>query len=248
MTTKKKTGRTGRKKKAKANTVTESPSDVTDASDKSANDVIENFAQRASEVVGRSAAILEEEIAAGIVAARQVEEKFIDVEKMRGGDQNRFGRKVRRDVHDVVDILVDLIESGVKTAGGLAQRAVRLQPTGGFGSRHPAPGNIPTLTSGAPLKPGSTGEISMTLENDSDAETEEFHFTSSDLINAAVGDQIASTQIKVSPSPVSIAPKGVCTVTIHVEVPVNTAPGVYSGLLQATRLDRLRAILTVQVS
>ena len=88
----------------------------------------------------------------------------------------------------------------------------------------------------------------MTLENDSDVETDEFHFNSSDLINAASGDKISSNQIKVSPSPVTIAPKGVSNVIIYVEVPADTASGVYSGLLQATKLDKLRAILTVQVS
>ena len=247
MATTKNPGGASRKKKT-ANRAAAPENDANRSDESIRLDSLGEFAQRAAEVVGRSASVLEEEIAAGILAARQVEEKFIDVDKLRGGDQNRFARKMRRDVHDVVDILVDLVESGVQSAGGLAQRAIRLRPGQGPGSRRPAPGNIPTLTSGAPLEPGGMAEITMTLENDSDAETEEFNFTASDLINAAVGEQIDAAQVTISPSPVSIAPKGVCNVTIHVKVPPGTPAGVYSGLLQATRMDRLRAILTVQVS
>jgi len=247
MATKKKTGGAGRTRKKTTTRDSDPPKHERAEAESRTGDVLGDFAQRAAEIVGRSASVLEEEIAAGILAARQVEEKIIDVDTLRGGDQNRFARKMRRDVHDVVDILVDLVESGVKTAGGLAQRAIRLRPGEGPGSRQPPPGNIPTLTPSAPLAPGGTAEIVMTLENESDAETEEFSFKASDLINAAVGEQIDADQIQISPSPVSIAPNGTCRVTIQVAVPANTPPGVYSGLLQATRMDRLRAIVTVQV-
>ncbi|MEM9057089.1 MAG: hypothetical protein AAGD86_06410 [Pseudomonadota bacterium] len=246
-TRKKKTGSATAAKEAAAETATAQetlPESVAD----DALDRLGDFAQRAAEVVSRSANVLEEEIAAGILAARQVEEKFIDVDKLRGGDQNRFARRVRRDVHDVVDILVDLVETGVQSAGSLAQRAVKLRPARGSGSRQALPGNIPTLTTSAPLAAGGTAEINMTLENDSDAETEEFSFTASDLVNAAVGEQIDAAQVAISPSPVTIAPNGTCDVHIHVKVPPKTPPGIYSGLLQATRMDRLRAILTVQVT
>jgi len=247
MTTTKKTSSTSRKKTTTKKAA--APKKLApNIGESRTRDTLEDFAQRAAEIVGRSATVLEEEIASGIVAARQVEEKFIDVDKLRGGDHNRFARKMRRDVHDVVDILVDLVETGVQSAGGLAQKAVKLRPEQGFGSRQPPPGNIPTLTTGTPLEPGGTAEIKMTLENVSDTETEEFNFTASDLINAAIGEQIDAEQVSISPSPVSIAPNGECTVTIQVKVPPKTPAGVYSGLLQATRMDRLRAILTVQVS
>ncbi len=211
-------------------------------------DFVEQIAQRASEVVGKSAAILEEEIAAGILAAKQVEEKFINVEELRGGDNDRLSRKVRRDIHEIVDIIVDLAESGIRGAGGLVQRAVRLKPGRGNGRHRPVPGNIPTLMPASPLEPGGTAEVCMTLENDSDSETSEFAFRTSDLINAITGDRISSTQITVTPAPVVIEPKGQSNVTINVEIPTETAPGCYSGLLQATDLDQLRAILSLQIS
>jgi hypothetical protein len=206
-----------------------------------------DLAQRASLIVQQSATILEEEIAAGIQAAREIEARFLDVESLRGGDDSRFSRRLRRDVHEVVDIVVDLIESGARGAGGLAVRAVSLKPSSDRNARRPVPGNIPTLTPSAPLNAGGTAEISMILENDSDTETDEFSFESSDLINAASGARIAAGGIAVSPTPVIIAPRGSSTVTVQVAIPEGAVPGVYSGLLQATRLDQLRAILTVCV-
>jgi hypothetical protein len=32
-----------------------------------------------------------------------------------------------------------------------------------------------------------------------------------------------------------------------VQVPANTRPGLYSGLLQASKLEQLRAVLTLQI-
>lgn len=207
-----------------------------------------DLAERTSFIVQQSASILEEEIAAGIQAAKEVEARFLDVESLRGGDDNRFSRKLRRDVHEVVDIIVDLIEAGAKGAGDLAARAVSLRSSSdGNGARRPVPGNIPTLTPSTPLNPGGTAEISMTLENDSDSETDEFSFETSDLINAASGARIEADGIDVSPTPVIIGPRGSSTVTVHIRVPENAVPGVYSGLLQATRLDQVRAIITVCV-
>jgi hypothetical protein len=44
-----------------------------------------------------------------------------------------------------------------------------------------------------------------------------------------------------------IPPRQTERVVVVVEVPKETAPGVYSGLVAATKLDHLRAVLTVQV-
>lgn len=209
--------------------------------------LLQDFANNASEIVEKSATILQEEIAAGIQAARAVEAKFLDVEALRGGSKDRFSRRVRRDVHDVIDIVVDLVEAGVKGAGGMALRTIRIRPGGADEERRPVPGNIPTLSAPAPLKPGESTEIDMLLENSSEEETEEFVFFSSDLINAASGDRISADRVGVSPSPVVISPRDTANATVRISVPDDTRHGLYSGLLQATRLDKLRAIISIQV-
>jgi hypothetical protein len=44
-----------------------------------------------------------------------------------------------------------------------------------------------------------------------------------------------------------IEPQKATILTVIVNVPDNASPGVYSGLLQATRMDQLRAVLTIQI-
>ncbi len=56
---------------------------------------------------GRS--VLEEELAAGINTTQKHEKKVVDVDKLRAGDPQEVIQRFRRDAHDVVDILLDLV-------------------------------------------------------------------------------------------------------------------------------------------
>jgi hypothetical protein len=87
---------------------------------------LQGFAETTSRVVQQAASILEEEIAAGIVAARQIEGRFVSIEQLRGGKPEEVMQRLRRDAHDVLDILVDLVHVTVRAAQTLAQRVVRV--------------------------------------------------------------------------------------------------------------------------
>src|SRR5215467_367479 len=64
----------------------------------------------ASNVVFRAAEILEEEIARGIVAAKQIEEKLTDVPRLRSGQATKNPQmedlfvRFRKDAHDIIDL------------------------------------------------------------------------------------------------------------------------------------------------
>src|SRR4030095_5970600 len=66
-----------------------------------------NNAQR---VLSSAVNILEEEIAAGIVAAKKIEKKIIDVDEVRSNPEHLMNR-FRRDTHEVVDIFLDSFAS-----------------------------------------------------------------------------------------------------------------------------------------
>src|SRR5450432_3774167 len=53
--------------------------------------------------------VLEEEIAAGIVAAKKLEKKVINVDEVRSTNPEELMSRVRRDVHDAVDIFLDAV-------------------------------------------------------------------------------------------------------------------------------------------
>ncbi len=209
-------------------------------------EALRGLAQTTSEVVQKAASILEEEIAAGILAAKQVEQRFLNVQELRERDGERVTPRFRRDAHEVVDIFIDLVESGMQSLGGLARRVVTIRP----GNRRKAPtaqGNIPNIRSSGPVRAGETVEVKIVLDNESDGEIEEFRFQSSDLVSAASGERIASECVVFRPSQVVIPPNGSAEVTVSVAVPAATPPGLYSGLIQATRMDQLRAVLTIEV-
>jgi uncharacterized membrane protein len=105
---------------------------------------------------------------------------------------------------------------------------------------------IPTLTVPTPVKAGGEVQIPMTLENESERQTETFNLLSSDLVNAE-GERIAANQISFSPEQMLLEPHRSATVTVTVHVPENAKPGLYSGLLQASRLEQLRAVLSLQI-
>src|SRR5580693_9551287 len=59
--------------------------------------MLKELAETATGVVARAASILEEEIAAGVVAAKNVESRFVDVKASRSGKPEEVLPRFRRD-------------------------------------------------------------------------------------------------------------------------------------------------------
>lgn len=204
-----------------------------------------------SRIVEQAASILEEELAAGIVTAKRIEHKVMDVKKLRDQDSQETMQRFRRDAHEVIDILMDVVNLATNSLGDLTQRVIRIsagQPAEKAEKSQPvsAPGGIPALNVEPPVKAGQAVEIPLTLENGGDNPTEEFCFFSSNLLNAS-GDQISARYITFTPSAVVIDPHSSLPVTVTVAVPEGITPGTYSGLVQASRMELLRAVLTIRV-
>ncbi len=218
-------------------------------SSSSTDGLLGGLANKATKIVEQAASILEEEIAAGIIAARNVEERYVNVNTLRAADAEHVMQRFRKDAHEVVDILLDLVNVSLNSLGGLTRRVVSVQ--GGPVSNEekagkPAAATIPTLQIPGALKANETGEISMSVENDSNTATDEFTFRCSGLLSTH-DEGISPDNIKFNPDKIVVGPNTFEKVVISVTVPENTKPGVYSGLLQATRLSHVRAILSVVV-
>ncbi len=215
-----------------------------------ADGLLGGLANKATKIVEQAASILEEEIAAGIVAAKNVEERYVNVGNLRTGNTEHVMQRFRKDAHEVVDILLDLVNVSLNSLGGLTRRVVSVQSgpvsNEGKASKGTAAAGIPTLQIPGALKENESGEISMSVENDSDTSTEEFTFKCSGLLSAN-GDEISPENIKFNPEKIIVGPNTFEKVVISVKVPENANPGVYSGLLQATKLSHVRALLTVVV-
>ena len=195
-------------------------------------------------IVHQAASILEEEIAAGVIAAKRVEGHFLNVEKLRSGDPDEVMHRFRRDAHEVLDILIDVANAATSSLGGLAQRVVTVRSWSAQKTK-PETAGIATLF--MPIKAGASNEVAMSVENDGDTPIVEFSFHSTDFVDAR-GNRVLAKQITFSPGSLTLAPRTTEKVMVRASVPVGTAAGTYSGLLQASRLEDLRAILLLQIA
>ena len=65
-----------------------------------------NMLNNAQRVLSSAVNVLETEIAAGILAAKKIEKKVIDVDDVRSNPENLLNR-IRKDTHEVVDLFLD---------------------------------------------------------------------------------------------------------------------------------------------
>ncbi|TAN73191.1 MAG: hypothetical protein EPN14_09965 [Gallionella sp.] len=207
----------------------------------------DGLAAGAVRIVEQAASILEEEISAGIVAAKKVGERYTNASALRSGENEQVIQRFRKDAHEVLDILLDLVNLSISAIGGLGERAMNIRGTGVSNDKaHPRPEeNLPELIVPATLKAGESGKVGMLVENGSGNATAQFGFTTAGLLNTS-GDRLDAQHISFDPPLLAISANDVEKVNVTVAIPEGTPPGQYSGLLQAPAIQ-MRAILTVQV-
>jgi hypothetical protein len=208
--------------------------------------VVKGLARSASRIVSQAATILEEELAAGIGAAKEIEARFLNVAEMRSTNPAEVMARFRKDAHEVVDIVIDLLNAPTKGLNDLAQRISVGGEPGKSGAPVVSSDSAPTISVPGDVPAGESGTVPFSLENDSDAPTAEFEFQATDLVNAE-GQKILGKQVTFEPAKLTIPAHNSESVTINVKVPKDATPGLYSGLVIASKLERLRAVLVVSV-
>jgi len=210
--------------------------------------ILQDFTKTTSRVVHQAAAILEEEIAAGVVAAKQVEDQLVDVKKARSGESAEVIQRFRKDAHDLVDIVLDMLAIASEKATDVSDNMLSFG-TGTSSKRtgKTSGGTIPTLVIPKTLRPGDSFEIEMMLENESDKQINKISMICNDLINSD-GKKITARNVAFSPGVTSLKPKAQANVTIGITIPKAAEAGSYSGIIRATNMNQLQAILVVNVS
>lgn len=204
----------------------------------------------AGQIVGQAASILEEELAAGIGAAREIEDRFVDVERIRATDPDQLVHRLRQDAHDIVDIAVDLLDVAVTSTGAMGRRAVAVTvraPEGnGNAAQEDTGPNVPALIVPDPVRTGEIATTALVVENNRSTPTDPLAFACSDLVTAR-GTRIPASAVSFAPSLVVVEPESSLRVTVTVTVPSDADVGLYSGLLQADGLEHIRAVLSLDV-
>lgn len=201
-------------------------------------------------VVIKAVTILEEELASGLGVVRRIEQRFLDVDTIRQQGPDAVMSKFRRDGHEAVDIILDVLTAAAQTVEAQAGRFINVTAgaTKSETDDDDALGmRVPALRVPGRVLAGRAGEVAMSLENASDMGTSGFTLHSSDLVGAS-GARIPSSSIAFSPDTLSVGPKQAGRVTVKVHVPDGTPAGTYEGLVRATQLESLRAMLIVVVA
>jgi hypothetical protein len=180
-------------------------------------------------IVSQAASVLDEEMAKGVLDARQTGAAA----RYRGGDPSS---PWLRQLHDLVDNVAALWPGpaalpGFPSAPGQA-------PTGASSSPR-------DLRPSAPVHPGDRAVIQMTLSNRENRPVRLVP-VATDLLSST-GGRIAERHLRCTPGEISLAPGEQKGLDVAVSVPVDAAVGCYWGLLVVTGVDYLRAVIAVDV-
>jgi hypothetical protein len=210
-------------------------------------DAYKGFHETTVNVIQKAASILEEEVAAGIIAAKKIEEHFVDTGELRSERPEEVMHRFRRDAHEVVDIVIDIVNVAMKSTYRISQNLIKIRSGGGKGkSEQMASGQMPVITTPQPIKAGDSSEIPISLENNGDTPTDEFSLYSTELVSAS-GERISANQISFTPPSLTIDPHKTEKVIVTINVPEGAQAGSYSGLVSATNLNQLRSVIIVLI-
>ena len=184
---------------------------------------------QAASIVSQAASILDEEMARGVLAARH------------SADTAPYGRSdgsnpVLRQVHELVDNIAALWPTQPHP---LSERSAS-SPPGAYDAS-----SLAELRPQATVRPGQRATISMTVCN-SESRAVRLVPSATDLLGSR-GGRIACSLFEFAPSELRLEPQEQRELSIATTVPVDAAPGCYSGLLVVKGVDYLRALITIEV-
>lgn len=142
---------------------------------------------------------------------------------------------------------------------GLHQRALALVNDlfatlgAGGGGRPPAglPGGLPLPVTSLPWLPGLPGaagqrlQVPLTVDNPLGRPLE-LGLYSTDLLSDA-GRSIPAHLVSFDPPRLTLGPGERAGVTARIDVPLQTIPGAYSGLVQAVGLPASKTVITIEI-
>jgi hypothetical protein len=191
--------------------------------------VVPTTITQASAIVSEAASILDEEMARGVLAARQASLSS----RTPAADPSNL---LLRQVHDLVDQFASVWPSLQRVPG--QQLGLPQPPTNDVNQ-------LAELRPLAIVKAGQRATISMTVCN-SENRSVCLVAAATDLLGSR-GGRIACSLLELTPVEFKLEPQEKKDVAIGFVVPGETAPGCYSGLLVVRGVDYLRALITIDV-
>lgn len=197
-------------------------------------------------VVKKAADILEEEIAAGIIAAKQIEKKFINVEQIRDKDPDHIMSRFRTDAYEVIDMLMDIASVATTQLESISKKVVNISALTNEGKPTQA-AQVPIIRHEKEYKAGEEVVLTMQVQNDHKKDEMEIALRETDLVDPS-GKRILMRNIYMKPEVLVLKPGVKKEVKIHIKIPKATKAGSYSGLLMDKKIPNLQAMIAVDVT
>lgn len=209
----------------------------------------EKIVSNAHDIISSAVNVLEEEIAAGILAAKKIEKDVIDVDDIRH-DPDDLMNRIRRDTHDAIDLFIDSLTAITKHVSDLS--TTLNNQNGAASPKKTASGRnqdnkVSFIGADKPLKPGESVTMAMTLFDDELKKPVEINIQKTDLTGPGK-QKIHSRAVKIDPSAITLHPGEEIEVRIQVNLPKNSKPGKYHALLTDSNNHDFRVVIGLDVT
>jgi hypothetical protein len=194
-----------------------------------------------SVLVQKAASILNEQMAAGVVAAQEAHRSMSRYPSSRSPLD--VGAQWRRAAHAWIDTFADWLtpfegslneEMATAVGPGTSRRV-------GLDAAHE---QVPVLRPHDAVRAGGTAQIAFKLHND-DTRTTRIMLYCTDLLSGQ--GRIPQQHVVFQPQALQLGPDALEALTLQITIPSGAPAGTYSGLLIVPDLPYLRAILTLEV-
>ncbi|MEO8860574.1 MAG: hypothetical protein ABI358_04080 [Ginsengibacter sp.] len=207
-----------------------------------------NMLNNAQRVLSSAVNVLETEIAAGILAAKKIEKKVINVDDVRSNPENLLNR-IRKDTHEVVDLFLDgfiALSSQLKVlSDNVAQQTSDIRFTEAPGEKKQNNG-VTILQPDEAVMPGETAVLYMNLSDDESLGPVKIQLQKNDLAGP-FKEKIPLHNISIRPVSVVLQPGENKEVVIRINIPAACKPGHYTSLFTDLKNPLIKAIINIEV-
>jgi len=199
----------------------------------------------ASNVLKMAVDILEEEIASGILAAKKMEKKVFNLDDHKPEEPSELMSRIRRDVHEAVDLMMDSMTVLVDYFGVLNEQVSKKQNANNHQNNGQT--SAPVIKNDAPANAGEKIDLAFLLTNDCTEETKSIHLKKPELVNIN-GEKINIRNIRYDASQFILKPDASRQISIGVSLPKNTKSGSYTGLIQDMNNPEIHVLIIINVA
>ncbi len=191
-------------------------------------------------LVQSAASILDEEMKLGAITAKSLPQYGVNP-TIPGQTDALPTNGLLKDIHEFVDKFAEVIAQVPQPMG----YDLPLPLAEGISSSQDECESVPILRSRQSIRAGEVGSLTFKLHNDSETAAS-FTLHCTDLLSGS-GGRIASQAVEFTPQNVQLKQDDSIEAMLKFRVPQGSIPGIYSGLLIASELSYLQAVITFNV-